>query len=134
MSGANQRDAKYLIGDEAWTEITSAASSGRIGAQQMKDVAWALPTDRKKDLIGAEHERRMDEKGTKPNEPEMKNILADWFYYGNMPDNMAGVLEVLIKAFDDNGNKPLARNLKKIKDALEQVLSKSKKINHCIIL
>ena len=65
MSGAYERDAKVLIGDEAWTKIINAASSGRISAQQMKDVAWALPTDRDKDKIGAEHERRMNEKGTK---------------------------------------------------------------------
>ena len=86
MSGAYERDAKVLIGDEAWTKITNAASSGRISAQQMKDVAWALPTDRDKDKIGAEHEIRMNEKGTKPNETEMKNILKDWFYHGDMPE------------------------------------------------
>ena len=103
MSGAYERDAKVLIGDEAWTKITNAASSGRISAQQMKDVAWALPTDRDKDKIGAEHEIRMNEKGTKPNETEMKNILKDWFYHGDMPEERGEALEVLIKAFDDNG-------------------------------
>ena len=115
MSGAYERDAKVLIGDEAWTKITNAASSGRISAQQMKDVAWALPTDRDKDKIGAEHERRMNEKGTKPNETEMKNILKDWFYHGDMPEERGEALEVLIKAFGENGNKPLARDLRKIK-------------------
>ena len=115
MSGAYERDAKVLIGDEAWTKITNAASSGRISAQQMKDVAWALPTDRDKDKIGAEHEIRMKEKGTKPNETEMKNILKDWFYHGDMPEERVEALEVLIKVFDENGNKPLARDLRKIK-------------------
>ena len=115
MSGAYERDAKDLIGDEAWTKITNAASSGRISAQQMKDVAWALPTDRDKDKIGAEHEIRMNEKGTKPNETEMKNILKDWFYHGDMPEERGEALEVLIKVFDENGNKPLARDLRKIK-------------------
>ena len=115
MSGAYERDAKVLIGDEAWTKITNAASSGRISAQQMKDVAWALPTDRDKDKIGAEHEIRMNEKGTKPNETEMKNILKDWFYHGDMPEERGEALEVLIKVFGENGNKPLARDLRKIK-------------------
>ena len=81
----------------------------------MKDVAWALPTDRDKDKIGAEHEIRMNEKGTKPNETEMKNILKDWFHHGDMPEERGEALEVLIKVFDENGNKPLARDLRKIK-------------------
>ena len=110
-----ERKVKDLIGDEAWTKIINTASSGRISAQQMKDVAWALPTDRAKDKIGAEHEIRMNEKGTKPNETEMKNILKDWFSHGDMPEERGEALEVLIKAFDENGNKPLARDLRKIK-------------------
>ena len=121
MPSPHERGAKDIIGEAAWTKITNAASSGRISPQQMKDVAWALPTDREKDLIGAEHDRRMNEKGNAPNEPEMKKILADWVQYGDMPEDRGEALEVLIKAFDDHGNKPLARNLKKIKDAPEEV-------------
>ena len=60
-------------------------------------------------------------KGTKPNETEMKNILKDWFYHGDMPEERGEALEVLIKVFDAKGNKPLARDLKKIKDAPEEV-------------
>ena len=119
MSGAHERDAKVLIGDEAWTKITNAASSGRISAQQMKDVAWALPTDRDKDKIGAEHEIRMNEKGTKPNETEMKNILADWLQYGDMPEKRGEVLDVLINVLGEN--KPLVGDLRKTKDNPEQV-------------
>ena len=115
MPSPHERDAENLIGEAAWTKITNAASSGRISAQQMKDVAWALPTDRDKDKIGAEHEIRMNEKGTKPNETEMKNILKDWFYHGDMPEERVEALEVLIKVFGENGNKPLARDLRKIK-------------------
>ena len=93
----------------------------------MKDISWALPTDPKdkikKDKIGGEHTRRMNEKGTSPNEAEMQNILADWFQYGEMPDNRAEALEVLIKVFEENGNKPLANDLTKIKDAPDQVRS-----------
>ena len=128
MSGAYEREAKDLIGDEAWTKITNAASSGRISAQQMKDVAWALPTDRDKDKIGAEHEIRMNEKGTKPNETEMKNILKDWFYHGDMPEERVEALEVLIKAFDENGNKPLARDLRKIKVKYFQFKDKNRQV------
>ena len=121
MPSPHERDAKARIGDEAWTKITNAASSGRISAEQMKDVAWALPTDPKKGMIGAEHERRMNEKGTAPNEPEMKMIQADWVQYGNMPEDRGEALEVLINVFNENGNKPLARDLKKIKDVPEEV-------------
>ena len=115
MAGAFTNDAKDIIGEKAWTKIVNAASSGRINGQMMTAVAWALPTDRDKDKIGAEHDLRMIEKGTKPNETEMKNILKDWFYHGDMPEERGEALEVLIKAFDENGNKPLARDLRKIK-------------------
>ena len=119
--GYEEREAKSHIGEEAWIEIVNAASGGRITGQQMRDLAWALPTDRDKDKVGGEHTRRMNEKGTAPNETEMKNILADWWYYGDMPEFRVEALEVLIRAFEENGNKPLARELKKIKDNQEQV-------------
>ena len=116
----NERGAKSRLGEKAWNEIVNAASAGRIDGPKMKDVAYALPTDRKKDLIGGDHKRRM-EKGGSPNEMEMRNILADWFAHGDMPEERIKVLEVLIKHFDENGNKPLARELNKIKTDLEQV-------------
>ena len=122
MSGRyEERKAKEILGEKAWNLTVNAASGGRIDGQQMKDVAWALPTDRDKDKVGGEHTRRMNEKGTAPNETEMKNILADWWHYGDMPEFRVEALEVLIRAFEENGNKPLARELKKIKDNQEQV-------------
>ena len=51
-----------LLGDKAWKKIINAASSGRIDGQQMKDLAYDLPTDRELDKIGARHVRRMKEK------------------------------------------------------------------------
>ena len=81
----------------------------------MKDFAWALPTDRDKDKIGGGHKRRMNEKGRCPDETEMKNILADWYHYGEMPEDRVEALEMLIKVFEEHSNKPLARELKKIK-------------------
>ena len=89
----------------------------------MKDIAWALPTDREEDKVGGGHTRRMLEKGTSANETEMSNILADWFLHGDMPEDRVEALEVLIKVFEDNGNKPLANDLTKIKDAPDQVRS-----------
>ena len=125
MAGAYTNNAKGIIGEKAWTEIVSAASGGCIDAQQMKDISWALPTDPKdkikKDKIGGEHTRRMNEKGTSPNEAEMKNILSDWFLYGEMPKDRAKALEVLIKVFKTNGNNPLAGKLEEIKDNPKQV-------------
>ena len=119
MTGAYVREAKGLIGEAAWTKILNAASSGRISGQMMRDFAWALPTDREKDKIGAEHVNRMNEKGTKPNETEMKNILADWLQYGDMPEKRGEVLDVLINVLGEN--KPLVGDLRKTKDNPEQV-------------
>ena len=118
-----EKRAKDIIGEEGWKEMSKAASGGRIIGQQMRDVVWSLPTDQKKDMLGGEHDRRMLEKGTSADETEMKNILADWFHYGEMPQDRVGALEVLIKVFDENGNKPLARDLKKIRDNEEKVQS-----------
>ena len=61
----------------------------------------------------------MNEKGRCPDETEMKNILADWFYHGDMPEDRVHALAVLIKAFKKTGNNPLAGDLKKIKDNAE---------------
>ena len=112
--------AKDIIGDAAWEEMSNAASGGSISGPQMRNVAWALPTD-KKNKIGGEHDRRILEKGTSANETEMRNILADWFRYGEMPEDRAGALGVLIKAFKENDNRPLAKDLEKIKDNPQQV-------------
>ena len=120
--GYEEREARSHLGEKAWKKIVNAASGSRITGQQMWDLAWALPTDRDKDKIGGEHTRRMNEKGTAPNETEMKNILADWWHHGDMPEDRVEALEVLIKAFEGNGNKPLARELKKIKEDHAQVL------------
>ena len=100
--------------------MINAVSEGRINAQQMWDVAWDLPTHNK-NKVGGGHDRRMSERGTNADETEMKNILADWFHYGDMPEDRAKALEVLIKVFDENGNKPLARDLKNIKGVEEMV-------------
>ena len=111
---ADERDVRGLLGDKAWKKIISAASSGRIDGQQMRDLAWVLPTNREFDRIGANHVRRMNEKGTFPDENEMKRILVDWLKFGNMPENRGDTLEVLINAFDGNIN-PLAKDLRDIK-------------------
>ena len=116
-----EKKAEAIIGDAAWEVLTNAASSSQIKAHQMRDVVWDLPTDQKKRKVGGEHDRRMKEKGTSADETEMRNILADWCYYGDMPDNRAEALEVLIKLFEKHGNKPLALDLKKIKKNEEQV-------------
>ena len=122
-SKTDEKRAKSILGQAAWKELTNAASGGRIKAQQMTDIVWDLPTDQKENMLGGEHDRRMAEKGTKADATEMKNILADWFHYGDMPEDRVEALEVLIKVFEDNGNKPLANDLTKIKDAPDQVRS-----------
>ena len=114
MSG-EERDVRDLLGDKAWKKIINAASSGRIDGQQMKDLAWALPTDRELNRIGAKHVRRMKEKDTSADETEMKNILVDWWTLGDMPPKRDEALDVLIQAIDAN-NKPLARDLRQIKE------------------
>ena len=118
----DEKRAKAILGQAAWKELINAASGGRIKAQQMTDVVWELPTDQKKNMLGGKHDGRMEEKGTKADATEMKKILADWFHYGEMPDNKAEALEELIKAFEAHGNRPLARELTKIKDNPEAVL------------
>ena len=81
-SKTDEKSAKGILGQSAWEVLTNAASGGRIKAQQMKDIAWTLPTDREKDKVGGGHKRRMGEKDTSANETEMKNILMDWFQFG----------------------------------------------------
>ena len=130
----DEKEAQQILGEEAWDAIINAATGGQINAEQMRDVVWDLPTDAKKNRLGGNHGRRMLEKGTSADDTEMKNILADWSYYGDMPKNKPEALGCLIKAFDDNGNKPLARELRKIQEALtEQVkwfhLENSKMLN-----
>ena len=95
-SKSDEKRAKTILGQAAWKELTNAASGGRIKAQQMTDVVWDLPTDQNENMLGGEHDRRMAEKGTKADATEMKNILADWFHYGDMPQDRVGALEVLI--------------------------------------
>ena len=119
----DEKRARGIIGEDAWERIINAASAGRINGDQMKAVVWSLPTDQKKNKLGGDHDRRMLEKGKSPDETEMKNILADWFHYGDMPEDRVEALDVLIKVFEDNGNKPLANDLTKIKDAPDQVRS-----------
>ena len=116
-----ERSAKEIIGEAAWKVMINAASGGRINAQQMRDIVWDLPSNQKANKLGAKHDSRMNERGTCADETEMKNILADWNYHGIMPAERVEALEVLIKVFEKNGNKPLARDLKKIKDKEEQV-------------
>ena len=123
MSG-EERDVRDLLGDKAWKKIISAASSGRIDGQQMRDLAWALPTDREFDRIGANHDRRMKEKDTSADETEMKNILVDWWKLGDMPPKRDEALDALIQAFDGN-NKPLARDLRQIKEEVTCTLSRT---------
>ena len=108
----DERSVKDLIGEEAWNKIINAASSGSIEGQQMSQIAWALPTDRKKDKVGGDHKRRID-KGNSPDEAEMRQILVDWHRFGDMPEETGTVLESLVKVFEDV-NKPLARELKNI--------------------
>ena len=111
----DEREVKEFLGDKAWKKVISAASSGRIDGQQMKDFAYDLPTDRELDKIGARHVRRMKEKDTSADEIEMRNILVDWWTLGDVPQNRGDALEVLINFFDAN-IKPLARDLRAIKD------------------
>ena len=111
----DEREVKEFLGEKAWKKVISAASSGRIDGHQMKDLAYALPTDRELDRIGARHVRRMKEKDTSADEKEMRNILEDWWTLGEVPQNRGDALEVLIKFFDAN-IKPLARDLRMIKD------------------
>ena len=116
---ANKTDenrAKDMVGERAWEEMINAASGGQINSQQMRDIVWALPTDQRKNKLGGNHDRRMRERDTSADETEMKNIMADWFHYGDMPQDRVGALEVLIKVLEENGNQPLARDLKKIRE------------------
>ena len=115
-----EREVKEFLGDKAWKKVISAASSGRIDGHQMKDLAYALPTDRELDRIGARHVRRMKEKDTSADEIEMRNILVDWWVLGDVPTSRGGALEVLIQAFDAN-IKPLARDLRMIKDEVSEM-------------
>ena len=116
----DEREVKEFLGEKAWKKIISAASSGRIDGHQMKDLAYALPTDRELDRIGARHVRRMKEKDTSADEIEMRNILVDWWVLGYVPTSRGGALEVLIQAFDAN-IKPLARDLRIIKDEVSEM-------------
>ena len=116
----DEREVKEFLGEKAWKKIISAASSGRIDGHQMKDLAYALPTDRELDRIGARHVRRMKEKDTSADEIEMRNILVDWWVLGDVPTSRGGALEVLIQAFDAN-IKPLARDLRMIKDEVSEM-------------
>ena len=114
----DEREVKEFLGEKAWKKVISAASSGRIDGHQMKDLAFALPTDRELDRIGARHVRRMKEKDTSADEIEIRNILVDWWNLGDVPTNRGDALEVLIQAFDAN-IKPLARDLRMIKDQVQ---------------
>ena len=114
----DEREVQKFLGEKAWDKIISAASSGRIDGYSMKDLAWALPTDRELDKIGARHVRRMKEKDTSADEIEMRNILVDWWVLGDVPTIRGDALEVLIQAFDAN-IKPLARDLQVIKDQVQ---------------
>ena len=116
----DEREVKEFLGEKAWKKVISAASSGRIDGHQMKDLAYALPTDRELDRIGARHVRRMREKDTSADEIEMRNILVDWWVLGDVPTSRVGALEVLIQAFDAN-IKPLARDLRMIKDEVSEM-------------
>ena len=116
----DEREVKEFLGEKAWKKVISAASSGRIDGHQMKDLAYALPTDRELDRIGARHVRRMKEKDTSADEIEMRNILVDWWVLGDVPTSGGGALEVLIQAFDAN-IKPLARDLRIIKDEVSEM-------------
>ena len=109
----DERNVKDLIGEKAWNIIINAASSGSIDGQQMSQIAWALPTDRRRDKVGGDHKRRID-KGNSHDEAEMKQILVDWNRFGDMPEETGTVLKSLVKVFEDV-NKPLARDLRKIK-------------------
>ena len=114
----DEREVKEFLGEKAWKKVISAASSGRIDSHQMKDLAYALPTNRELDRIGARHVRRMKEKDTSADEIEIRNILVDWWTLGDVPTNRGDALEVLIQAFDAN-IKPLARDLRMIKDQVQ---------------
>ena len=116
----DEREVKEFLGEKAWKKVISAASSGRIDGHQMKDLAYALPTDRELDRIGARHVRRMKEKDTSADEIEMRNILVDWWVLGDVPTSRVGALEVLIQAFDAN-IKPLARDLRMIQDEVSEM-------------
>ena len=116
----DEREVKEFLGEKAWKKVISAASSGRIDGHQMKDLAYALPTDRELDRIGARHVRRMREKDTSADEIEMRNILVDWWVLGDVPTSRGGALEVLIQAFDAN-IKPLARDLRMIQDEVSEM-------------
>ena len=116
----DEREVKEYLGENAWKKVISAASSGRIDGHQMKDLAFALPTDRELDRIGARHIRRMKEKDTSADEIEIRNILVDWWVLGDVPTSRGDALEVLIQAFDAN-IKPLARDLRMIKDEVSEM-------------
>ena len=63
--------------------------------------------------------RAIHEKQDDTDENEIRNILVDWWTFGDVPENRGDALEVLIRAFDAN-LKPLARDLQKIKDEVSQ--------------
>ena len=116
---AGTKKVEDIIGKEALKKIVTAAAGSQIKRQQMTDVAWALSRDEEVSTaneIGGRHERRMNEKDTSPDKTEMTKILVDWNDFGDMPQDRAGALEVLINVFEENGNKPLARDLRTIKE------------------
>ena len=115
---ADEKKVMSLLGENAWEKIINAASSGRIDDQQMRDFAFALPTDKQKDRIGARHKWRMNDKGKYPDENEMKRILVDWLNFGDMPEDRGDALEFLIDIFDGNIN-PLAKDLSDIKNEVK---------------
>ena len=111
-----------IIGVDAWDLLISSVSKGEISSQQMRDIAWSFPTRHKRNKVGVEHEKRMENKASSLDETEMRNILSDWFKCGDMPGDSSEALDVLISLFTENGNKPLAMKLRRIRDNLTQVV------------
>ena len=75
--------------------------------------------------LAKEQQKKNERKLKKQRERMRKSELLSTLKatYGDMPEDRVEALEVLIKVFEDNGNKPLANELKKIKDAPDQVQS-----------
>ena len=71
-----EREAKKIIGDQAWNLVMNAVSGGRINKEQLRDLVWFLPTDREKNKLGGNHDRRMSEMGTQADEERMIPPLA----------------------------------------------------------
>ena len=77
---AYDREVKDKLGTDAYRLILREVDSGVICNQKMRDIARGLHSEVK--IVG-NHQRRIRD-GGKSDAHEMRNILSDWWQYGDL--------------------------------------------------